>query len=79
MYTCVYVCMCAYVMSRVLPGSSVHGIFQARILEWVDFLLQGIFSTQGRNPCLLHLQHWQADSLTLSHLGSWCICIYYIY
>ena len=34
------------------PGSSVHGIFQARILEWVvcHFLLQGIFLTQGSNP-----------------------------
>ena len=32
------------------PGSSVHGIFQARILEWVAiFLLQGIFLTQGMN------------------------------
>ena len=27
------------------------------------FLLQGIFPTQGWNPCLLHLLHWQADSL----------------
>ena len=35
------------------PGSSAHGIFQARILEWVAiFLLQGIFPTQGSNPCL---------------------------
>ena len=31
------------------------------------FLLQGIFPTQGSNPCLLH---WQADSLPLSHLES---------
>ena len=31
------------------PGSSVHGILQARILEWVA-LLQGIFPTQGSNP-----------------------------
>ena len=31
------------------------------------FLLQGIFSTQGQNPCLLH---WQADSLPLHHLES---------
>ena len=31
------------------------------------FLLQGIFLTQGSNPCLLH---WQADSLPLSHQGS---------
>ena len=29
------------------------------------FLLQGIFLTQGSN---LHLLHWQADSLPLSHL-----------
>ena len=40
------------------PGSSLHGIFQARILEWVAiFLLQGIFLTQGSNlllRCLLH-------------------------
>ena len=30
----------------------------------------GIFLTQRSNPCLLHLLHWQADSLPLSHLGS---------
>ena len=30
--------------------SSVHGIAQARILEWVAFL----FLTQGSNPNLLH-------------------------
>ena len=36
------------------PGSSVHGILQARILEWVaHFLLQGIFLTQGLNPRLM--------------------------
>ena len=30
------------------PGSSVHGIFQLRTLEWVTIsLLQGIFPTQG--------------------------------
>ena len=45
----------------ILPGSSVHGILQARILEWVD--LQGIFLTQGLNPCLLCLLHWQVGSL----------------
>ena len=32
------------------------------------FLLQGIFPTQGSNPGLLHLQHWQAEVLPLSHL-----------
>ena len=34
------------------------------------FLLQGIFPTQGSNPHLLCVLHWQADSLPLSHLGS---------
>ena len=49
-------------------GSSVHGIFQTRLLEWdYHFFLQGIFPTQGWN---LHLLHWQADSFPLSHLGS---------
>ena len=37
------------------PESSVHGIFQARILEWVDiFFFRGwIFLTQGSKPPLL--------------------------
>ena len=33
------------------------------------FLLQGIFLTQGSNPHLLCLLHWQADSLPLVPLG----------
>ena len=33
-------------------------------------LLQGIFLTQGLNPGLLCLLHWQASSLPLCHLGS---------
>ena len=38
------------------PGSSVRGILQARILEWVaiPFSRAGIFPTQGLNPGLLH-------------------------
>ena len=42
-------------MDSSLPGSSVHGTLQARILQWVAMaLLQGIFPTQGFNPHLLH-------------------------
>ena len=42
-------------MECSLPDSSVHGILQARILEWVALpLLQGIFLTQDPNPSLLH-------------------------
>ena len=55
-------------MDGSLPGSSIYGIFQTGILEWVaNSLLQGIFQTQETNP---RLPHGQADSLPLSHLGS---------
>ena len=38
-----------------LPGSSVHGILQARITRvGCRFLLQKFFPTQGSNPDLLH-------------------------
>ena len=44
-------------------GSSIHGIFQARILEQVAVSSsRGIFQTQGWNPYLLH---WQVDFLKL--------------
>ena len=34
---------------------TVHGILQARMLEWVTFpFSRGIFPTQGSNPSLLH-------------------------
>ena len=46
--------------------SSVHGILLARILEWVAISFSRA-SSWGLNP---HLLHWQADSLSLSHLGS---------
>ena len=32
-------------------------------------LLQGIFLTQGSNPCLLHLLHWEVGSLALAPPG----------
>ena len=62
-------------MDYSLPDSSVHGIFQPRILEWVVISYsrgnsQPRSGTQGLNPHLLHLLHLQVDSLPLSHLGS---------
>ena len=51
------------------PGSSVHGILQARILEWNTCPPQGIFPTQGSNPHLLCFLHWQAGSLSLASPG----------
>ena len=44
-----------------LPGSSIHRIFQARVLEWVAIS----FTTQRLNPVLLYCRQ------TLYHL--WCV------
>ena len=47
-----------------LPGFSVHGISQSKILEWLTISLSRA-SSQPKD-CLLP---WQADSLALNHLG----------
>ena len=55
-------------MDCSLPGFSVHGIFQARILKWIAiFLFQEIFLTQGLNPSLPHCRQML---YSLSHQGS---------
>ena len=64
-------------MDWSLPGSSIHGIFQARVLEWgaiafseqhwSELLFQGIFLTQRSNP---GLQHCRWILYHLSHQGS---------
>ena len=51
-----------------LLGSSVHEIFQTRVLEWLPLPIPGHLPDAGIG--LLHLPHWQADSLPLHHLGS---------
>ena len=53
----------------VLPPLSIEF---SRQEYWSRFhlILQEIFLTQGWKPHLLCLQHWQADSLPLHHLGS---------
>ena len=63
------------------PGSSIHGIFQSRVVEWVAISYsRGIFLTQGLNLCLLCVLNWQTYFLSLCHLGSPYVCVYiYIY
>ena len=40
---CAQSCLTLYdPMDRILPGSSVHGILQARILDWVTIPLSNI-------------------------------------
>ena len=53
-------------MSCRLPGSSVHGILQARILEWVAMPSSRDRHNPGINPHFWRLLHWQAGSLLVS-------------
>ena len=95
-HTCLYICtgvclLCAELLQSCptlqpfdcsLPGVSVHGILQARILEWVcHFLLQGIFLTQGSNPVSLKSPALAGRLFTTSATREAlymyvCVCIY---
>ena len=74
---CICVCLVAqscltlhHSMDCNPEGSSVHGTFQARILEWVAISFsKGIFLTQGSNLRFLCLLHWQGDSLPAEPAG----------
>ena len=74
--------ICLHALSRSVMYDSLgpYGLWPARLLCPWDFpgkntgvgchaLLQGIFLTQGSNPHLLCLLHWQTGSLPLAPLG----------
>ena len=54
-------------MDCSLPGSSVHGILQARILEWAA--MPSSRESSQSNPHLLCLLHWLTGSLPLAPPG----------
>ena len=69
-----------YVTSVISDSVWSYGLQPARLLHPWNFpgknteigchaLLQGIFLTQGSNPCLLYLLTWQAGSLPLAPPG----------
>ena len=61
-------CRLCSLMDCGLPGTSVRGFLQARILEWIAVpLLQGIVPTQGSNP---GLPHCRRILYRLSHQGT---------
>ena len=81
MCVCVCVCVCVYArvlakslqlcltlcnpMDCSLPGFSVHGILQLRILEWfARSSSRGCFQPENQTHASF-LLHWQADSLSL--------------
>ena len=71
---------CAQTLSQILLSVAVlmvaHQAPLFKRFSWQEywsrvplqriFLLQSVFPTQGSNPCLLYLLHWQADSLPLA-------------
>ena len=74
--SCPTLCNCKEMHGLYGTDSSVHGIFQAIILEWVA-ISYSRGSTPPRNQthvsCIsligLHLLHWLTDSLPQWHLG----------
>ena len=65
-------CTLCYLADCSPPGSSVHGILQTRILEWVA-MSSSRGSSRPRDRTLghwgSHLLPWQADSLPLAPPG----------
>ena len=72
---CSHVLICSVMSNSVTPRTVAHqaplsmGFPGKNIGVDCQFLLQGIFLTQGLNSCLLHILPWQARSLTLTPPG----------
>ena len=64
--SCLTLCNPTYYSS---PGSSVHGILQARILEWVAMPFSRGLPDPWIKPTSLSLLRWQASSLALAPPG----------
>ena len=78
---CIYMCELSHVWLCDLvdcspPSCSVHGILQARMLDWLAISSsRGPSQARDQTHVSLYLLHWQADSLPLSYLGS-LTCLY---
>ena len=92
-----YVCLCACLVPQSYPtlcdpmdcsppGSSIHEIFQARILEWVPFPTPGDLPDPGIKPISLaspalagrffyHCATWEAYMFVYSSI----ICLFYLF
>ena len=78
-YACVYMCACVCAQSSLTPcdpmdctpsGSSVHGISKQGYCSWLQFSAPGDLPNPGIEPVSPESLGWEADSLTLRHLGS---------
>ena len=61
-------------MDYSLPGSSVHGIFQARVLEWGAIAFSGIpYTTLFRSTFTSHFHALEKEMATHSSVLAWRI------
>ena len=67
---CVWVLSHSVVSDSATPWTAVRQASLSVEFSRLEYcgILHGIFPTQGLNLCLLHLIHWQVDSLPLSYL-----------
>ena len=87
---CVCVCVCVCIQLHLtLCNPMNYSLSMGFLCPWdfpgkntgagCHFLVQGIFSTQGLNPYLIHLLYWQEDSLPkhiyISYLSSYLLIV----
>ena len=65
--SCVQLVATTWIVAHQAPPSMEFS--RQEYWSGLHILLQGIFPTQESNPCLLHLLHWQVDSLPLAAPG----------
>ena len=69
------VCICSPTlcgpMDCSLPGSSVHGILQARILEWVPFPTQGDLPNPEIKPTSMNKDFGRGEEAEEDVLSNW--------
>ena len=77
--SCPTLCPLCNCMDYSPPGSSVHGVLQARIPEWAAWSPQGDLLNPGIKPMSPAAPALQVDSLLLRHWGSLIITYFLLF
>ena len=86
-YMCSYACTsaCSVVSNFATPWTVAPQallsmeFFKQEYRSGLPFSTPGDLPNLGSNSSLLHLLHWQANSLALCHLGSYIVHIHYLF
>ena len=84
-YYVLHVCVCVLSHAQLFatPWTVAYqaplsmGFCRQEYWSGLPFLSLGFFLTQGSNPGLLHLLHWQVDSFPLAWPGKPCTMYYF--